>query len=302
MNSVKFAIFTDLHFDHVHDGYDRLNSFVKSTQKLNLDFIIQLGDLCTPINENKKLLELLDKTNLPIYHVLGNHDLEVVSKKAALNFLNLDTSYYSFRYGNIKFIILDTCFFKRNTNYYSFNNFIYNKKTDIYPILPDYELTWLASELKDDNLFYIIFSHHSLENTFNNRGVFNKIFIQSLINKTNTQSRKVLCCINGHDHANNVTSIHNTYYVGLNSMSYIWCGAEYEHFNYSTEIHSQYPFLKDLILYKDSLYATITIHSNGKIYLNGKISDYQTISPSFLGMPSSWNGRELSPNIFSIEI
>ncbi|WP_297633276.1 metallophosphoesterase [uncultured Clostridium sp.] len=303
MNILNFAIFTDLHFDHIPDGYERLSQFIQKIKNHNLNFVIQLGDLCIPKDENKYLLELLESINIPIYHVLGNHDSDLFSKKEILKFFKLNNSYYCFKYGNIKFIVLDTCFIKRNNQYFSFNIDNYNKSTDIYPILPDYEFDWLQNELNDDeNLFYIIFSHHSLENNFNNRGIFNRVEIQNLINNVNTPKKKILCCINGHDHADSIDLIHKTHYISLNSMSYIWCGPEYEHFDYSQKTHEQFPFLKDLILYKDPLYATITINNIGTLFLNGLTSDYKSNSPLTLNMPSSWNGRDLSSKISSFII
>ncbi|WP_156939826.1 hypothetical protein [Clostridium lundense] len=42
-----------------------------------------------------------------------------------------------------------------------------------------------------------------------------------------------------------------------------------ERFNYSKEIHEKYTGLKDMILYKDALYAIVTIAGDGKLIIEG---------------------------------
>lgn len=44
MDEVKFAVFTDLHYDHIPDGDRRLQKFINKVHKKNIDFIIELGD------------------------------------------------------------------------------------------------------------------------------------------------------------------------------------------------------------------------------------------------------------------
>ena len=64
---IKFAGFTDLHYDHIPDGEQRLNEFIDSIQGENLNFIISLGDLCHPIDESKSIISKLRKLNIPLY-------------------------------------------------------------------------------------------------------------------------------------------------------------------------------------------------------------------------------------------
>lgn len=45
---MKFAVFTDLHYDAIHDGERRINEFINSVKIKNIDFVIDLGDLCYP--------------------------------------------------------------------------------------------------------------------------------------------------------------------------------------------------------------------------------------------------------------
>ena len=302
MDMIKFAVFTDLHYDHIHDGLQRMKDFIAQISETDVDFIVELGDFCTPKQENRKLLDLLDRTGKPHYHLMGNHDTDLFSKEKSLSFLKMDNSYYSYNYGNVKFIVLDTCFIQHNGVYEPYSKRNYDATNGVYPVIPKDEISWLENQLSVNSPFIVIFSHHSLENDFMQRGVANRDEVQTLISRAIASGKKVLLCINGHDHADSVRKLGQTYYFGLNAMSYIWFGPEVEHFCYSAQIHKQYPYLKDLVLYREGLYAIITITANGYVEIQGMEGNYQTVSPKELGMEGLWNGREITPNISSFNI
>jgi 3',5'-cyclic AMP phosphodiesterase CpdA len=302
MNRIKFAIFTDLHYEHIPDGRERIENFINNIKDVDVDFIVQLGDLCSPKEENKFLLDMLDSTGKPHYHVIGNHDSDSFPRENVMRFFKMDNAYYSFRYGKVKFIVLDTCFIKTDKGYEPYFKKNYNKTKDIYPVIPDYELKWLEEQLTDNSKYYVIFSHHSFQNEFAKRGVYNRDEVRNLINEVNNTGKKVLLCVNGHDHGDSLEKIGQTYYFGLNSMSYIWFGPQYEHFCYSDEIHEKYPFLKDMVLYKEGLYSIITITKNGGIEIQGTNGHYQNISPTELGLGTIWNGRSILPIISSLKV
>jgi predicted phosphodiesterase len=300
MNTIKFAVFTDLHYEHIPDGYERMQNFLNNIKAEDVDFIMNLGDFCSPKVENKLLLNMLKSNGKPFYHAIGNHDSDLYPKEEVTNFLKMDNSYYSFSYGKVKFIVLDTCYIKTDNEYEPYFKRNYDKSKDIYPIIPDYELEWLENQLNDNSEYYVIFSHHSLENDFAKRGVYNREKIRKLIDRVNNTGKKVLLCANGHDHGDALEKIGETYYFGLNAMSYIWCGPEHEHFCYSEKTHKQYPFIKDMILYKDGLYAIVTIGDNGNVNIKGMRGKYQNISPREVGLGYMWNGRCILPVVSSL--
>ena len=280
MNKVKFAVFTDLHYDHIHDGDERIEQFVAAVKDQELDFIIQLGDFAYPIPENQKVIDKIKTLGVPFYGMLGNHDTDRYSREDVLRFLGLENSYYGFRMGNIKFIVLDTC---------------YVNTEQLYPYVPEPELRWLERELDDDAQFYVLFSHHSMTNDFANRGVINRDEIQACIAAANQKDKKVLLYMSGHDHGEDITQIGDTVYYALNAMSYIWVGPEYEQFSYDAQIHQKYPYLKDLILYRDGLYAIVTVDELGHFTIEGIQSDYLRKSPQELNIGNTWNGRSILP-------
>lgn len=302
MQQIRFAVFTDLHHDHIPDGYQRLENFISKVSHEDVDFIMQLGDFCNPKEENKCLLDILETTGKPCYHVIGNHDSDVSTKEEAMAFLGMDNSYYSFRYREVKFIILDTCFIQNDHGCEPYSKTNYGSTKGLYPMIPQEQLNWLEKQLSEDCPYFVVFSHHSLENEFGKRGVHNRNEVQGLINKANNSEKKVLLCINGHDHGDSIKKLGETYYFGLNSMSYIWFGHGYRQFSNSDEIHRQYPLLKDIVMYEDGAYAIITIKENGDFEIEGMERGYQTISPKELGIEGTWNGRNITPNISSLKI
>lgn len=141
--------------------------------------------------------------------------------------------------------------------------------TDLhYDHIPDGDkrIEFLIEQVKDKHLDFIIelgdFSHP----TEKNRGLLDKI-----------RALKVLL------------------YYSLNAMSYIWVGPQYEHFSYTEEIHNHYPYLKDLVLYEQGLFTTVTINDSGGINIEGMNGGYQNVSPIELGIGDRWNGRSIQP-------
>ncbi|HAA77829.1 TPA: hypothetical protein DCE37_22205, partial [Candidatus Latescibacteria bacterium] len=59
---VRFGIVSDVHKDVM--------------QEAKPDFILQLGDFCTPIPQNLEFLTIWNRFSGPRYHVIGNHDMD----------------------------------------------------------------------------------------------------------------------------------------------------------------------------------------------------------------------------------
>lgn len=53
----------------------------------------------------------------------------------------------------------------------------------------------------------MVLTHHSLENDFLGRGICNRKEVQSIVNRVNIFNKKVILCINGHDHGCGTTRI-----------------------------------------------------------------------------------------------
>lgn len=301
MGQVKFAVFTDLHYDHIHDADRRVSEFVNGIKGKNLDFIIGLGDICYPIEENKFILDELRKVGVPCYFTIGNHDSDAFSRDITVDFLGMPNNYYSFTRGKVKFIVLDSCYIRKENTFEPYYKRNYNKTLDDYPYLPTDELEWLLKELNDTCEYYILFSHHSLANEFVKRGIANRNEARSILENKNVNKKRVLLCMNGHDHGDAVREINGIYYYTLNSMSYIWHGMK-ETYNYSQEIHKKYPYIKDMILYQEGMHAIVTVSDDGHIRIEGMKGHYQNISPDDIGIGNTWNGVSIKPVVSSLNI
>ncbi len=273
---IRFAAFSDLHYDHVFDGDRRIDEFINKIKSERLNFIISLGDLCYPIEQNKHILDKLISLNIPVFYVVGNHDLDSFSQEDIMSFLNVDSLNYSFIIENTKFIVM--------------NSFYMGQKKIL-----DSQLEWLKQELDNEEQNYVVFSHHSLANDFNKRGIENRDEIRKILS-----SRKAILCMNGHDHGTDYKVIGGIHYYTLNSMSYIWHGLK-EVYPYGDEIHSKYPYLKDLILYKDALHSIVEI-DNDYIRIVGMESDYLSTTPEDVGISNrKWNGVSIEPRVIELE-
>lgn len=288
---IRFLVFSDLHYDHVFDAKKRIDSLIGKINDLSLNFVISLGDLCYPIQSNKPIIDRFQGLQVPVYYCVGNHDCEYYDCQNIKNFLELDALNYSFVIDDTKFIVLNSCFMKHDSKETLYHKEKYNKKADIYPLVSESEIEWLQAQMHSDSKKYIIFSHHSLVNDFGSRGIYNRNIIREILGK-----KRTILCMNGHDHGDSLTVINNIPYFTVNSMSYIWHGIK-QVYPYKEEIHKQYPYLKDIILYKDPLYCIVEIEGEN-VKICGMSSDYQKVTPEDIGITDRrWNGVSIEPKI-----
>ena len=292
---IRFVAMTDLHYDYIHDGDRRIDELINKIKSENINFVISLGDLCYPIEGNKKIIDKLNSLGIPVYYTIGNHDSDLYLQETVLKFTGMKNGYYSFVIDNTKFIVLNTCYIKNGDGCIPYYKRNYNKKQDIYPFVPEIEQEWLLQEIQNEELNYVIYSHHSLSNNFQQRGLANRNEIRNLL-----EQRKVIFCMNGHDHGDDCSVINGIPYYTLNSMSYIWHGTK-NVFSYAEDIHEKYPFLKDMILYEEPLHTLVEI-DNDHVKVIGLQGNYQTISPNDIGIGTSWNGVSIEPKVSPFEI
>ena len=302
MKRVTFAVCTDLHFDKIPDGERRLEEFLDTVRRTGPDFIVQLGDFCYPLPENRFLLERLEATGLPCCHVLGNHDSDVSSQQAALAFYGLSRSYYSFIRGGIKFLVLDGCYIERTEGAEPYGGRNYAHTADRCPVVPDEQLVWLEEELGGWCGDAVVFSHHSLINAFARRGIANRQQVRAILERGTGGGGRVLLAMNGHDHGDHAAQVNGIWYYTLNAMSYIWHGMK-EMYPYPQEVHDRYPRLKDLILYRNGLHTVVTIEPDGAVSLAGMQSGYLHIAPADVGIRDQrWNDISIEPVVSPLRI
>ena len=73
---IKLGMIADLHQDVMHDGLQRLESFISAMKMEKPDAIIQMGDFAYPNKKNEKVTRTFMEAHPRALHVLGNHDID----------------------------------------------------------------------------------------------------------------------------------------------------------------------------------------------------------------------------------
>ena len=268
--NVKFGICTDVHTDLVHDGPWRVQKFLEACREEQVDFCVDLGDFCSPgkrnLEQKTKVLDMLKAFPTPFYHVLGNHDMNFDNKAGAVAYLGMAGNCYSFDFGGVHFVALDTCYYQVREKCLPFDNGDYMEApagTKIPVLSPD-ELAWLEEDLAKTTYPSVLFSHHSLTKSRN--GIVNQEAFREIVRKA---PAGVLMCACGHEHRDWVKKSEGIWYTCINSMTYFWAGHNYVHTSYGGELELQYPILKKMFPYKEPLFAIVEIKDDA-IYIKGR--------------------------------
>lgn len=126
--SIRFLVFSDLHYDTVKDGDERIGKIIKKVKENQLVFCISLGDFCEPVLENERLVSAFLQTKVPMYYTIGNHETDQHHLDEILVFYDMKSPFYSFELENYKFIVLNTCFYSKDGVEEAFYENNYKKK------------------------------------------------------------------------------------------------------------------------------------------------------------------------------
>ncbi len=227
--AVRFGIVTDVHYADAgkrgtrvsRESMVKLAECVKEMNRQKVEFLIELGDLTDkgkPADDEPALADLkaieaaFAKFKGPRYHVLGNHDLDSLSKKLFLaNVVNTgipaDRSYYAFARDGIQFVVLDADFGSDGTPYDHGN--IKWQDTNI----PEAERAWLRQTLAGYAGKSVVFAHQRLD-------AETDLCVKGApqLRKLLSDSGKVLAVFCGHDHKGGLKSIDGIHYYTLKAM------------------------------------------------------------------------------------
>ncbi len=226
---VRFGMVTDVHYADA----DRKNtpSYLESAAKLaecvqemnrqKVEFLIELGDFKgkgEPADEKPAITCLKEieaefaKFNGPRYHVLGNHDLDSLSKKLFLeNVVNTGIpagrSYYSFVRKGIQFVVLDADF-RSDGAPYDHRNATWQDTN-----IPEAERAWLKQTLANYSGKSVVFVHQRLD-------AETDLCVKGApeLRKLLSESDKVLAVFCGHDHKGGWKRIDGIHYYTLKAM------------------------------------------------------------------------------------
>ena len=283
IRKLRFGISTDIHNDLMFDAGERLSTFLNVAEEKNLDFIIDLGDFCHPLEENNSFLDIWNSCPVQKYHVLGNHDMDKGTKEDFMDFIGIKNNYYSFDQGDFHCIVLDPNNLKIETEYIPYQNANFYKPTNQRAYLDPEQLVWLKADLEKTKKHCLIFSHQSFENP---KACQNQEEVRAIFEEVNKRAgfQQVVACFSGHDHTDYVKEINDIHYIQINSMSYSWVGGEYKcPERFSDELNKKYPALQYTAPYEKPLFAMVTV-SEGKLTVEGVEGDFIKPDPAELGL------------------
>ena len=226
-NTLRFGIVTDAHYADVdarggrtyRDGLQLMRECVATMNQEKVDFLVELGDFKDQDNppiEAKTLTYLktieaeFAKFVGPRYHVLGNHDMDSLSKTAFLASVEntgipKEKSYYAFLHKGIQFIVLDAAF-KRDGTPYDKGNFDWKDSN-----IPKEEMEWLKKTLSEHNGKVMVFVHQRLDSD----GAAICVRNAAEVRKVLEASKKVVGVFSGHDHPGAKSVIQGIHYYTL---------------------------------------------------------------------------------------
>lgn len=233
--AVRFGVVTDAHYSTQKTAGDRhyAASLAKMRQAVDafngngLDFAIELGDLkdmgAKPDrDETLRFLDAIEgefaRFKGPRYHVLGNHDMDCISKEDFLAHTENHGAakgkrHYAFETGGVKFVALDACYNKDRTPYRC-GNFDWR-----LAFIPDDEIEWFDAELKKATTPVVVFCHQMLDG-FSATGPLGVLAVGNWKRAVELMERSdnVIAAIQGHHHAGHYSFRNGIHYWTMKGM------------------------------------------------------------------------------------
>lgn len=233
---LKIAHLTDVHIRPEYNAMARFRHCLEQVKKDKVDFILNGGDSVYAVDykgiTKARMTELWKCWNdsiglvkdLPIYSVLGNHDMwwdgqgdELYGKPGAQHLLGMPNNYYSFDKGGWHFILLDS------------------NHPDTAGMLDDTQWNWFVKDLQDNREKpVLIMTHYPLlsalgivDNKPDKTGPFEigggsaHLDILKFIEQFN-QHPNVKVCLSGHVHLRDSVLYNNVHYHVNGAVSGFW--------------------------------------------------------------------------------
>jgi predicted MPP superfamily phosphohydrolase len=226
---VRFGIVTDCHYadaDPVGTRFYResLGKLAECVARMNaeqVDFLVELGDLKDqdrpPVEA--RTLEYLRKVEAvfrefrgPRYHVLGNHDMDSLSKRQFLSAventgIESGRSYYSFDVRGLHCLVLDANYTADGRDY-DRGDFDWQDAN-----IPTPELDWLRRDLAASSGPAVVFVHQLLDGT-------GSVYVQNApaVRQCLETSGRVLAVFQGHHHEGAYSHLAGIHYYTLKAL------------------------------------------------------------------------------------
>ena len=226
---LRFGMVTDTHYAdaptrgkrHYRKSAPKLAECVDLMNEEQVDFLVELGDFkdegSPGVEKNTlKYLETIEGVFREFkgsrYHVLGNHDMDSISKaqfQARVENTGIaeDETYYSFDVNGLHFVVLDANFTADGIAY-DHGNFSWKDAN-----VPEQELAWLKEDLAETSNPAIVFVHQLLDGE-DNHSIKNASEVRQVLE----ESGKVLAAFHGHHHAGRHNMINGIHYYTLKAV------------------------------------------------------------------------------------
>jgi predicted phosphodiesterase len=226
---VRFGIVTDIHYAErdpagtrfYRESAGKLAEFVSAMNREKPDFIVELGDFkdqdaqpdrTRTLTFTAKVESILAGFRGRRFHVLGNHDMDSLSKseflrKAVNSGIRRDRSYYSMDVKGIHFIILDANY-RSDGMVYDSGNYDWTDAN-----IPAAELEWLNKDLASGRSPAIVLVHQQLDGE-GSYYVKNAPAVRRMIEA----SGRVLAVFQGHRHEGAYSRAGGIHYYTLKGL------------------------------------------------------------------------------------
>jgi 3',5'-cyclic AMP phosphodiesterase CpdA len=254
----RFGVISDVHQDIVPDGVERIRAFVAAMTEAKADFVVELGDFCTPKEANRGFLSAWSAFAGPRHHVLGNHDMDGgFSREQAAAFYGMPARYYAFDGGSFLGIVLD-------------GNDPGGKASGYARYVAADQCSWLERTLAAATQPAVVLAHQPFDDA---QGVENGPEVRAILEKAErARAGRVLATFAGHLHLDYLRTIGGLPYVQINSAAYYWLGEAGQSLDYfPAETHERYKSLRFVAAYRDPLWALVEVdRAAGEIRISGR--------------------------------
>jgi hypothetical protein len=225
----RFGLVTDSHYADAEskgtrfyrESLAKMREAVERLRAERVEFLGMLGDMkdMAPGESEARTFSHLvaiereiQRFGGPTYHVLGNHDMDNLSKAQVVGHvvntgIPRGRSFYGFQRGGLRFIVLDATYDQGGRDY-DHGKFDWRDAN-----IPPAQLSWLEAELRVRRAPTIVFVHQRLDGT-GHASIRNREAVRQVLEA----SGQVLAVFQGHDHPGGYTLINGIHYYTLRAV------------------------------------------------------------------------------------